>query len=65
MNMKIIARGNGFKIGYEKDGTPVQTDSFGEWIEAQEGTPFTDEECQEYRCYDGEWTKTDDCGNVE
>jgi hypothetical protein len=60
--MNTIATGNGFEIGYQ-DGIAVQTDSFGDEIEATEGAPFTDSVGQEYSCYDAHWVKTDECGN--
>ena len=59
----IIATGNGFSIGYDPDGNPVQTDHRGDWFVASNDSPFTDEDGQEYRCINYAWAKTDDCGN--
>ena len=66
--IKIIASGNGFSIGY-LDGVPMQTEHTGTmpghhtWEPATEETPFTSSDGQEYRCRNETWIRTDDCGN--
>ena len=57
--MNIIANGNGLCIGYADDGTPMQIDHSGEWVEAVEACLFTDEKGEEYKCCGDAWIKTD------